>query len=109
MAGVKGMAPRQGRQNEKRLIVWKAIRMVSPKPFSVPELCELTEQTRFLVRKYIYVLFRGGYLRRVQEAVAARGRTGAARYVLVRNTGIIAPQGRADGSIYDANLKEEQA
>lgn len=71
--------------------IWTSMRVLSPKPFTVPGLCRTVEGvTESNVQSYVSRLFRAGYLSKVKRN--RRGYCGEyQQYRLVKDTGPIMP------------------
>lgn len=82
--------------------MWRAIRMMRAEGFAVSDLISLCGVRRKAAEKFLLPLVRSGYL-------AASGGGPARRYVLIRDTGPIAPRVSHRGDRVVLDLNEEIA
>jgi hypothetical protein len=87
-----------------RVRVWEAIRTARKGTVAeIEQLALASEKDPGGVQRYLLALRRGGYLRRM-KAVSYK----EARYLLIRDTGPLAPiLRRSKDCLYDPNTKEE--
>ncbi len=87
------------RRTRTRDRVWASMRML--RTFSIPDLMATSDAGYDNVKKYVRGLERAGYLRRIADHTGRKGQH--ARWILIRDTGHIAPRLCSDGTTYDAN------
>jgi predicted transcriptional regulator of viral defense system len=92
------------RKRSLRVRVWEAIRTARKGTVAeIEQLALASEKDPGGVQRYLLALRRGGYLRRM-KAVSYK----EARYLLIRDTGPLAPiLRRSKDCLYDPNTKEE--
>lgn len=81
----------KARKKSMRQKIWTSMRVLSPKPFTVPGLCRTVEGvTESNVQSYVSRLFKAGYLAKV--GLVKRGFCGEyQKYRLVKDTGPVMP------------------
>jgi hypothetical protein len=101
MARTKGAHTRVfHRQQVDRDRAWQTMRIL--RRFRLPDVVATAEIGAANARKYITALESAGYLRTVVEKQNGR-KGGHAVYMLVRDTGPLAPRMQSDGCTYDPN------